>query len=715
MKLSFCILLIVLLFSSTSYSQWIMRSPYPTDKDINDICIFSPSKLIMCTNYVNYGQMIMSIDGGTTWSTQNFLPQTGFKKITFVNSQTGYAITTSPTTKTLKTTNGGVNWFTLTNAIDSLNYGMDFIDALTGWTVGDKGFISKTTDGGASWFSQTNSSVTTRKIWSVDAISSSLIYAVGTSNLILKSTNGGATFSVLPTVFRALSQFRYIQFINPTTGIIVGDQQDIARTTNGGVTWDSVYGTHTASADFNYYFDFNPSRTVGICVASNTLALRTTNFGQTWTPVIVATPYTYDMLSVKFIDDNIAYIGMQNGKICKTTDAGLTWFESSRRIYTGSLKGVSFVNNYTGFFSGSTGFIGKTTDSGLTFFSQNSGVTQDLNKIKAINENILYACGAGGTMIKTTDGGNNWISQITSTTTPLIDLDFINENTGYAVGSNGTGANGVTIRTTNGGSNWASRTLIEAGSIPRQIDFIDSLTGWAAIFKTIYKTTDGAVTWVPQFTSTEGIYTIKFVNELLGFAYGTGASGGKMFKTTNAGINWVIISNPISSETAMDFGNASNGILVGGAGNITQTTDGGFTWTTPQRQTSITMNAVHYSADGNNAWIVGDQGLLMQHTNTVTIIPHGNEIIPEGFALYQNYPNPFNPTTKIKFDIPKASFVQLKIYDALGREIYELVNEELQSGVYEKTFDATLFPSGIYFYKLTSDNFNETKKMVLLK
>ena len=712
MKRLYFTILLVLIFTSTSYSQWIMRSPYPADKTINDICVISPSKIIMCTNYVDVGDMVMSNDGGTTWSRQNFLPETGFKKMSFVNSLTGYAITAYKTEKTMKTTNGGVNWFILPNAIDSTNNGIDFIDALTGWTVGDNGFISKTTDGGASWFSQTNSSVTTKSIRSVDAISSSLIYAVGTSNLILKSTNGGTTFSVMPTVFHLLSPFRYIQFINSTTGITVGDQQRIARTTNGGVTWDSVYGSGT---DFNYYFDFNPSRTVGICVASNHQISRTTNSGQTWAPVTVNMPYSNDMYCIKFFNDNIAYIGMANGKILKTTDAGLSWFESSRRIYTLSLKGVSFINNYTGFFSGIAGFIGKTTDGGLTSFTQNSGVTQDLNKVKALNENVAYACGVSGTMIKTTNGGNNWISQTTSTTSPLNDLDFINENTGYAIGSTGVGTNGVTIRTTNGGASWESRTTIEAGSTPRQIDFIDSLTGWVAVFHKIYKTTDGAVSWVPQLTSTEGMYGVKFINELLGFAYGTGVSGGKIFKTTNSGINWELISNPISSANAMDFGNASNGVLVGNQGSIVQTTDGGFTWTTSPGQTNLTLYGVHCNADGINAWIVGDQGLLMQHNNTVTAIPHENEIVPENFYLHQNYPNPFNPTTKIKFDLPRGSYVQLIIYDALGREINEIVNENLQAGVYERNFDAFSLPSGIYFYKLISNDFSETKKMLLLK
>lgn len=98
------------------------------------------------------------------------------------------------------------------------------------------------------------------------------------------------------------------------------------------------------------------------------------------------------------------------------------------------------------------------------------------------------------------------------------------------------------------------------------------------------------------------------------------------------------------------------------------------------------------------------------------------EIIPGKFALFQNYPNPFNPSTKIKYNIPsvtlsgvEGSRVTLKIYDLLGNEIATLVNEEKTAGVYEVEFSAENLTSGIYFYKLTTSSFSETKKLVLMK
>ena len=87
----------------------------------------------------------------------------------------------------------------------------------------------------------------------------------------------------------------------------------------------------------------------------------------------------------------------------------------------------------------------------------------------------------------------------------------------------------------------------------------------------------------------------------------------------------------------------------------------------------------------------------------------------ENFKLSQNYPNPFNPTTKIKFDIPKSSFVKMIVYNSLGKEVSILVNEKLSAGSYEVNWDGSIYPNGVYFYTLLSGDFKETKKMLLLK
>ncbi|MBI5470745.1 MAG: T9SS type A sorting domain-containing protein [Ignavibacteriae bacterium] len=96
--------------------------------------------------------------------------------------------------------------------------------------------------------------------------------------------------------------------------------------------------------------------------------------------------------------------------------------------------------------------------------------------------------------------------------------------------------------------------------------------------------------------------------------------------------------------------------------------------------------------------------------------------LPSAFVLHQNYPNPFNPSTRIKFRIgdvggqrSEVSRVMLKVYDVLGREVATLVDENLSAGKYEATFDAKGLASGLYFYRLQSGSFVETKKLMVLR
>jgi len=84
-------------------------------------------------------------------------------------------------------------------------------------------------------------------------------------------------------------------------------------------------------------------------------------------------------------------------------------------------------------------------------------------------------------------------------------------------------------------------------------------------------------------------------------------------------------------------------------------------------------------------------------------------------TLYANYPNPFNPETTIKFYIPKSEHVELTVYNISGQKISTLVNENMQAGFHEISFNAAPYPSGIYFYYLKTSNFIDKKKMMFLK
>ena len=98
-----------------------------------------------------------------------------------------------------------------------------------------------------------------------------------------------------------------------------------------------------------------------------------------------------------------------------------------------------------------------------------------------------------------------------------------------------------------------------------------------------------------------------------------------------------------------------------------------------------------------------------------TGIRKNSHVIPDAFKLKQNYPNPFNPTTNIEFDLNKTSYIKLIVYDILGRKVATLVNEKLSVGSYTVDWNASGYPSGIYFYRLETKGFTDVKKMLLIK
>lgn len=91
------------------------------------------------------------------------------------------------------------------------------------------------------------------------------------------------------------------------------------------------------------------------------------------------------------------------------------------------------------------------------------------------------------------------------------------------------------------------------------------------------------------------------------------------------------------------------------------------------------------------------------------------EKMPGEYKLYQNYPNPFNPTTMIEFSLPEATLVVMKVFNVTGREVEELVNEEVSAGNHQVVFDGSNYSSGIYYYKITADNYFQVHKMILIR
>lgn len=132
----------------------------------------------------------------------------------------------------------------------------------------------------------------------------------------------------------------------------------------------------------------------------------------------------------------------------------------------------------------------------------------------------------------------------------------------------------------------------------------------------------------------------------------------------------------------------------------------------------ITNTGMSILVWGDNRKDIG--GIYAQNINyNGTIGPISIRNISTGivtkYELFQNYPNPFNPTTNIRYELPKNGFIKLVVFDALGREVETLVNEKQTAGTYEANWNASQFPSGVYFYRLQAGDFTDTKKLILLK
>lgn len=132
----------------------------------------------------------------------------------------------------------------------------------------------------------------------------------------------------------------------------------------------------------------------------------------------------------------------------------------------------------------------------------------------------------------------------------------------------------------------------------------------------------------------------------------------------------------------------------------------------PAASTSFWVTvALAATTEAVNNWITDAQTRFAAILTSVEQIDE----IPTQYALTQNYPNPFNPSTKINFSIPQNEFVKIKVYNSLGQQVAELVNEELSAGNYSVEFNAENLSSGVYMYTLNSGNYSLTKKMLLVK
>ncbi len=391
------------------------------------------------------------------------------------------------------------------------------------------------------------------------------------------------------------------------------------------------------------------------------------------------------------------------------------------------LWSVVFINNNTGFVCGTGGVILKTTNSGTNWILKTSGTTHDLMFIQFLNSSTGICASVQGPLLRTTNTGETW-SVIAFGSLPAANALgggwFSDLNNGVIAYGQSNYSQSRILKTVNGGISWDT-VYSPVPSIQGWISYMhfpDSQNGYATVaYNTVYKTTNGGLNWTSlnlggnQNLWTSGVY---FLNSQTGFVGGGVYSTmtGDLFKTTNGGANWQLITSAYGIAK-IQFADNSNGYCIAannsvGNGLLIKTSDGGNNWsvfTTPLDS----LNGMHFISSALG-YAVGVRGRILRYGFPIGINNISSNV-PGKFSLSQNYPNPFNPNTVIRFQVQIAGFVSLKVYDVSGKEVETIINEKLNPGTYEASFEGSGLNSGVYFYKISAGSFSETKKMILLK
>ncbi|HEY3250301.1 MAG TPA: T9SS type A sorting domain-containing protein [Ignavibacteria bacterium] len=375
--------------------------------------------------------------------------------------------------------------------------------------------------------------------------------------------------------------------------------------------------------------------------------------------------------------------------------------------------------------------IFKSIDRGVNWSTiPTTGIGQELYCVAGFTDQIAYVgegvVNGGANLFRTTNGGLNWTSILI---TP--------PNRGWFNGLAFTKANGNLFglaiaeriyRSTNAGQSWIELNPAVNGvsNATNSLFIIDNFFygfGLNNGSARVRLTADNSSTWSTQQVNVVGSYTsaIAFSStKMIGLA-ATSTSMPYIARTSDGGLTW----------TSIDIGPGVTGncflnwiaegpvvYIMGANGGVKRSTDNGLTWVTTPTPVS---NLKHFDFVQYNNIVIGyavsSDGSVIRLDDTLGVLTgiNSNNHIPHEFSLEQNYPNPFNPASQIEYNIAKETFVRLSVYDALGREVNVLVNENKKPGTYNVTFDGTNLNTGVYFYKLEAGGFTQTRKMILLK
>jgi hypothetical protein len=357
--------------------------------------------------------------------------------------------------------------------------------------------------------------------------------------------------------------------------------------------------------------------------------------------------------------------------------------------------------------SGNNIFAGTSTNG--VYLSTNNGanwVNTSLNnrviqKLIAVG-NILYAGTSDFGIYLSTNSGINWLQTSLNNRT-IYSITSLTQFGSYLfAGGDSTGI----YYSSNSGANWSVIGLNGMTIYSLEVAGSMILAGTANFG--VYYSSNNGVNWFPTNLNSTAVFSFADSGNIV-FA----GTSNSIYKSTNFGSNWV--QSGLIDELVSEIVISGNNIFAGTfSGGVYVSNDNGMNWN--QRNEGLTQLTATGLCISNNFIFTGTQNSVFRRNIGELIgIKQISNIVPENFLLSQNFPNPFNPVTNIRFAIPNAGLVKLTVFDLMGREVETLVNEELNAGTYNTDWNAINHSSGVYFYKLNSEDYSETKRMVLIK
>lgn len=293
-------------------------------------------------------------------------------------------------------------WVQQPEPVSTPLYNVEFVNLLTGWVTGNSSVILKTTDGGLNWFTQSIDLGYPKSLYGLDMIDANTGYIAGRFETILKTTNGGVNWNILSNIPSNNGNSNHsCSFVNSQTGWICSSLGRVLRTTNGGVSWDTSFANGTLRD-----IQFLDTQTGWICGDGGSL-YKSTNGGLSWVNPPLLT--TANLLSLHFINVNTGWtVSEQGRRIFRTTNAGLNWDTVAvlPGMSTDFLYSVHFVNPLTGWTGGSNSLLYKTTNGGFNWYQQSVPVPLFVWNFCFLNDTVGWATGGNqGIIIHTTNGG----------------------------------------------------------------------------------------------------------------------------------------------------------------------------------------------------------------------------------------------------------------------------------------------------------------------